>query len=104
MDQQILIACLQHLCGSALDWYRSYLADRHFSVSGFESSPAPLGFHKGQFLGPCFFLYTYFLWVLFLEGMLSLSTLMLTARYTVCIFKAEGGLLNQTTSDMPQRH
>ena len=62
VDHNILIARLQHLvgiCGSALDWFKSYLSDRTMcvNVAGSESRPAPLsyGVPQGSILGPLLF-------------------------------------------------
>ena len=62
VDHDILVARLQHLvgiCGSALDWFRSYLADRTMcvQVAGSESQIAPLsyGVPQGSILGPLLF-------------------------------------------------
>ena len=62
VDHDILVSRLQHLvgiCGTALEWFRSYLADRTMCVSlgGSESRSAPLsyGIPQGSILGPLLF-------------------------------------------------
>ena len=62
VDHNILVSQLQHLvgiCGSTLDWFRSYLAGRTMCVSlgGSESRSAPLsyGVPHGSILGPLLF-------------------------------------------------
>lgn len=49
VDHNILVSQLQHLvgiCGSALDWFRSYLAGKTMCVSlgGSDSHSAPLSY------------------------------------------------------------
>uniref|UniRef100_A0A3B3D322 Reverse transcriptase domain-containing protein n=1 Tax=Oryzias melastigma TaxID=30732 RepID=A0A3B3D322_ORYME len=62
IDHNILLSRLRNvvgICGTALDWFRSYLADRTLSVSlsGFTSAAAPLscGVPQGSILGPLLF-------------------------------------------------
>lgn len=62
VDHNILIYRLEHhvgIGGTALDWFRSYLSDRSFSVSlgEFHSSSAllPCGVPQGSILGPLLF-------------------------------------------------
>ena len=62
VDHNTLVARLSHLvgiCGTALDWIRSYLADRTMSVSlgtsESSSAPLPYGVPQGSILGPLLF-------------------------------------------------
>ena len=62
VDHDILIARLEHWAGvkgTALQWFRSYLTDRTFSVTvdSFSSSVAPVssGVPQGSIMGPILF-------------------------------------------------
>ncbi|TKS65252.1 RNA-directed DNA polymerase from mobile element jockey [Collichthys lucidus] len=59
VDHSILMSRLQRVSGTALDWFRSYLADRTMCVSlgGSESRSTPLsyGVPQGSILGPLLF-------------------------------------------------
>ncbi len=55
VDHSILISHLQHCVGiegNALEWFRSYLSNRNFSVSLDDS---PCGVSQGSILGPILF-------------------------------------------------
>lgn len=67
VDHNILIYRLEHhvgIRGTALEWFKSYLSDRSFSVSlgKFHSSSAPshVVYLKDPSLGPFFLVFIYF--------------------------------------------
>lgn len=62
IDHNILLSRLEHVVGikgTALEWFRSYLTDRTFSVrlNDIDSSsvPLPFGIPQGSILGPILF-------------------------------------------------
>ena len=96
VDHKILGAWLQHLvalCGSTLDWFRSYLVKRTMCVSfaGFKSFPAPLyyGDAQGSVLEPLLFS-SYLLPLSFIpwrHGIFFLSYANNSQMYSMCHWK-----------------
>lgn len=65
VEHSILLLCLEHWVGiksAALDWFYSYLADRTYCI---DMGDCKSSLMTSQFLGPVFFLFICFPWVLF---------------------------------------
>ncbi len=76
VDHKTLLSRLEYFVGiqgTVLSWFKSYLANRSFSVrlGHFSSLPAKLscGVPQGSIFAPILFLGIYFLWALFSKSM-----------------------------------